>query len=362
MFETAEYHFYGALSQAASCESAAAGQRRQHVEALVAHHRQLEIWAANCPENFENRAALVGAEIARIEGRELEAERLYEKAIQSARANGFVHNEAVANELAARFYAARGFEQIAHLYLQNARHCYLSWGADGKVRQLDQLDPQLREEPPVAGPRSTIGTPVEHLELATVLKVSQAVSGEIVLENLIDALLRTAIEHAGAERGRLILPHGGDFRIAAEADTNAGAVTVRLRESAAATGLPEAVVQYAARTQEPVILDDASAGGPFSGDEYIRRQHARSILCLPLVKQGRLVALLYLENNLTAGVFTPARIAVLNVLASQAAISLENTPSVPRSRATRSQNPPPGGRQHHRDLHLECRGRDPRGQ
>ena len=102
-------------------------------------------------------------------------------------------------------------------------------------------------------------------------------------------------------------------------------MTVRLRESAAATGLPEAVVQYAARTQEPVILDDASTGGPFSGDEYIRRHHARSILCLPLVKQGRLVALLYLENNLAAGVFTPARIAVLSVLASQAAMSLENS-------------------------------------
>src|SRR5438874_13447695 len=108
VFDTAEYHFYGALSQAASCESAAAGQRRQHVEALIAHHRQLEIWAANCPENFENRAALVGAEIARIDGRELDAEHLYEQAIRSAHANAFVHNEALANELAAGFYAARG--------------------------------------------------------------------------------------------------------------------------------------------------------------------------------------------------------------------------------------------------------------
>jgi PAS domain S-box-containing protein len=176
----------------------------------------------------------------------------------------------------------------------------------------------------VAGPRSTIGTPVEHLELATVLKISQAVSGEIVLESLIDALLRTALEHAGAERGLLILPQGSRFRIEAEAMTSAGSVTVRLREPSAA-GLPEAVVRYAARTQEPVILGDASAPGPFSGDEYIRRQHARSILCLPLVKQGRLVALLYLENNLAAGVFTPARIAVLNVLASQATMSLENS-------------------------------------
>ena len=112
-FETAEYHFYGALSRAASCDAAAADERQQHLEALAAHHRQLEIWAENCPENFENRAALVGAEIARIEGRELDAERLYEQAIRSARANGFVHNEALAYELAARFYAARGFEKIA---------------------------------------------------------------------------------------------------------------------------------------------------------------------------------------------------------------------------------------------------------
>ena len=130
LFETAEYHFYGALSHAACCDSAIADQRRQHFEALAAHHRQLEIWAENCPENFENRAALVGAEIARIQGRELDAERLYEQAIRSSRANGFVHNEALANELAARFYAARGFEKIAHAYLRDARHCYLRWGAD----------------------------------------------------------------------------------------------------------------------------------------------------------------------------------------------------------------------------------------
>ena len=110
--DAADFHFYGALSHAASCDSAAADQR-QHIEALAAHHRQLAVWAENGPENFENRAALVGAEIARIEGRALEAEQLYEKAIRSARANGFVHNEALAYELAARFYAARGFEQIA---------------------------------------------------------------------------------------------------------------------------------------------------------------------------------------------------------------------------------------------------------
>ena len=164
-FETAEYHFYGALSRAASCDSAFPDRHQQHFEALAAHHRQLEVWAENCPENFENRAALVGAEIARVEGRELDAERLYEQAIRSARANGFVHNEALANELAARFYAARGFEKIAHAYLRDARYGYLRWGADGKVRQLDELYPHLREEEPVPGPTSTIGASVEHLDL-----------------------------------------------------------------------------------------------------------------------------------------------------------------------------------------------------
>ena len=127
-FEVAEHCFYGALSRAASCDAATDDQRQQHVEALAAYHRQLQLWAANCPDNFENRAALVGAEIAGIEGRELDAERLYEQAIRSARANGFVHNEALAYELAARFYAARGFEEIAQMYLRNARDGYVALG------------------------------------------------------------------------------------------------------------------------------------------------------------------------------------------------------------------------------------------
>ena len=226
--EAAEYHLYAALSRAAACGPAAADERQQHVEALAAHHEQLRVWAENCPENFEDRVALVGAEIARIEGRELDAERLYEQAIRSARANAFVHNEALANELAARFYAARGFEKIAHLYRRDARYGYLRWGADGKVRQLDELYPHLREDDPVPGPRSTIGAPVEHLDLATVINVSQAVSGEIVLEKLIDTLMRTALEHAGAERGVLIRPRGDELRIEAEATTGRDTVMVRL--------------------------------------------------------------------------------------------------------------------------------------
>jgi PAS domain S-box-containing protein len=290
------------------------------------HHQQLEIWAANCPENFENRAALVGAEIARIEGRILDAEHLYEQAIRSARANGFVHNEGLANEIAARFYAERGFDQFAELYLRNARYCYLRWGADGKVRQLDELYPNLAEKAPTAQATSTIAAPVEHLDLATVIKVSQAVSVEIVLEKLIETLMRTALEHAGAERGLLLLPRGAELQVEAEARSSGDAVIVLVGEaSVAAARRPELIVNYVLRTHENVILDDASAEERFSADEYIREHRGRSILCLPLLKQAKLIGILYLENNLTPHVFTSARSAVLNVLASEAAISLENS-------------------------------------
>ncbi|OSJ33813.1 histidine kinase [Bradyrhizobium japonicum] len=324
MFETAEYHFYSALSQAASCESAAAGP--QHVEALAAHHRQLEVWATACPANFENRVALVAAEIARIEGRALDAEHLYEHAIHSARKYGLVHNEALANEVAARFYAARGFEKIAHAYLRDARYAYVRWGADGKVRQLDRLYPHLREEKPIAGSTSTIGSSLEQLDLATVIKLSQAVSGEIVLEKLIDTLMRTAIEYAGAGRGLLIHAVGDGYRIEAEVTISNDMVTVGQRQAGVtAANLPDSILRYVIRTKESVLIHDAAATNPFSADEYIRNHRAHSILCLPLLKQGKLAGVLYLENNLAAHVFTPDRVTVLNVLASQAAISLENS-------------------------------------
>jgi PAS domain S-box-containing protein len=325
-FEEAEYHFYSALSRAACCNGASTDERQQHLEALTAHQRQLAVWAENCRENFENRVALVSAEIARIERRPLEAMDLYERAIASARANGFVHNEALAYELAARFYAARGFNEVAHLYLGNARRGYLRWGADGKVRQLDQLYPRLRPGERAPGPMGTIEAPVEQLDLATVIKVSQAVSGEMVLEKLIDRLMRAAIEHAGAERGLLIIPRGDVLQIEAEAFASGEHVTVHLRDSPdTAASFPESLVRYGTRTHERLILDDASSQNAFSADPYIVRSRPRSILCLPLISQDKLIGILYLENNLAPNVFTPDRVALLKVLASQAAISLENS-------------------------------------
>ncbi|CAB3804338.1 AAA family ATPase [Paraburkholderia caffeinilytica] len=324
--EESEYHLYSALSQAGHCDRAPAGERQQHLDAIAAHHRCLAVWATNCPENFGNRAALVGAEIARLTYRDVDAMRLYEEAIRSARANGFVQNEALANELASRFYAARGFDKIAHVYLQDARRGYKRWGADGKVRQLDELHPHLREEERAPGPTSTIGTPVEHLDLATVIKVSQAVSGEIVQDKLIDLVMRTAIEQAGAERGLLILPDGGAQRIAAEVTTGNDGPRVQLCDvPVSASVLPESVLRHVLRTTESVILGDAASEPTFATDSYIRQHRTRSILCLPLMNQAKFIGALYLENNLVTRAFAPARIAVLRLLASQAATSLENT-------------------------------------
>jgi PAS domain S-box-containing protein len=323
-FEMAEYVFYGALSHAASCDAAPADQQL-HLNAAAAHHKQLQLWAANCPDNFENRAALVGAEIARLEGRELDAERLYEQAIRSARANGFIHNEALANELASRFYAARGFEKIARVYLQDSRYGYLRWGADGKVRQLDRLYPSLAA-PKADGPTANIGPSVQQLDVATVVKASQAVSSEIVLSKLIERLMTVALENAGADRGLLILTAEDDHLIQAEAKAAGDQIDVVLCQKLI-TGVtcPESIVRYVIRTRESVILDDASRPNIFSEDDYLRGRPAKSILCLPLIKQGRLTALLYLENTLSSYAFSPDRIAILELLAAQAAISLENT-------------------------------------
>jgi PAS domain S-box-containing protein len=324
-FEMAEYHFYAALSLATCCDTASADERQVHIAALAAHQRQLETWAQLCPENFENRTALVGAEMGRLDGRDRDAMDLYEKAIRSARDNGFVHNEAIANERAARFYAKLGFETISYAYLRNARYGYARWGADAKVRQLDQSYPRLRDELPAVRPTDTIGTPVDQLDLATVLKVSQVVSGEIVLAKLIDTLLRTALEQAGAERGLLVLVREGEARLEAEATTGGDAVLVRLCDHPVAeTVLPETVLHYVLRTRESVILDDAAAHPFFAADPYIRQRETRSILCLPLISQTKLIGVLYLENNLVSQVFTQARTAILQFLASQAAISLEN--------------------------------------
>ena len=323
--ETGDFRFFSALAHAAAWNSASSEEKCRHATALNDHHRQLEIWAEHCPANFESRTALVSAEIARIENRFLDAEHLYETAVRSAHENGLAHCEAVANECASKFYSSRGLPKIAEVYLRDSRTCYMRWGADRKVRQLNELCPRLKEEKPAASQIGTVGTSVEHLDLATVIKVAQAVSGETNLEKLIEILTRTAIEHAGAQRGLFILPERGRLQVEAEATTTRDTIATRQRIG----GLddvewPESVVRYVSKTHETVLLEEASSQGTFSDDAYIRKHRVRSVLCLPLLKQAKLSGVLYLENNLARGVFTPGRVSVLKMLASEAAISLEN--------------------------------------
>ena len=320
-----DYFYYTALTVAACYGNASADEQKEWRELLTAHREQLREWEENYPPTFGDKYALVSAEIARLEGRDADAIRLYEQAIQSARENGFVQNEGLAHEMAARFYTVRGAESVAHALLWNAKYCYLRWGAEGKVRQLDRLHPHLS-----AGhanrPTGTTRSPVQQLDVASVVKASQAVSSEIVLSKLIERLMRIALENAGADRGLLILPQADELLIQAEAWATGDHLEVVLCEKPITEiPYPASLVRYVARTHQSVILDDASKPNLFSEDDYLRGLHAKSILCLPLIKQGQLTGLLYLENTLTTHAFTPDRIAILDLLAAQAAISLENT-------------------------------------
>ena len=320
-----DYFYYSPLTAAACYENASADEQQEWHELLAAHREQLREWAENYPPTFADKHALVLAEISRLEGRALDAMHLYEQAIQSAREHGFVQNEAVAYEVAARFYLARGFETHGHVYLRNARNCYNRWGALGKVKQLDELYPHLHEARDSTSPTATIGTSVGQLDVETVVKASQALSSEIFLPKLIGKLMRIAVEHAGAERGLLLLFRNEELQIEAEATTGHGRVEVTVQTAAVTpSDLPQSALHYVIRTRERVVLDDASAGNLYSEDEYIRQKRPRSVLCLPIVKQTKLVGAFYLENNLTPCAFTSDRVAVLELLASQAAISLEN--------------------------------------
>jgi PAS domain S-box-containing protein len=320
-----DYFYYAALTVAVLYENGSADEQAGWRDLLAAHRERLREWADNYPPTFAHKHALVSAEIARLEGRDADAMRLYEQAIRSARDHGFAQNEGLAHEAVARFYAACGIETTAYLHLRHARSCYLRWGADGKVRQLDRLHPHLSAAEGNR-PTATIGSAAQQLDVASVVKASQALSGEIVLPKLIERLMTIALENAGADRGLLILPAADDHLIQAEAQATSDQVQVALcQKPITAITCPASLVRYVIRTHESVILDDASRSNSFFGDEYLRGRQTKSILCLPLMKQGRLTGLLYLENTLTSHAFTPDRIAVLELLAAQAAISLENT-------------------------------------
>jgi PAS domain S-box-containing protein len=320
----ATHYIHHALVLAAVHRTAPPDRQREIEQDVSERERRIARWAESAPENFGHRHALVAAELARIQGRYADAMPLYEQAASKARDQGFVHYEGLAHETAGRFYLERGCDSIAQGCFRNARAGYARWGAFGKVKELDRQHPGLEAQAPFPG-TVTNGAMASELDSLTVLKASQAVSSEIVLGRLIERLLTIAIEYAGADRGLLILPHDDEWRIEAEARTERDEVRVSLRQAPPRPELlPYSVFEFVRRTSERSLVDDAGRPGLHSEDEYVRQSKPRSILCIPLVKQGQLLGVLYLENKVAAYAFTPDRVAMLDLLSSQAAISIEN--------------------------------------
>ena len=318
-----QYYYFSALSMAALCESTSANEQRVWRERLTEHGEQLREWGNTNPQTCRDKHALVAAEIARLEGRDGDAMRLYEEAIESAHENGFVQYEGIAREAAAKFYVAHGSTSAARVHLVEAHSCFTRWGADGKVRQLEARYPQLRVQ---TSPAAAANTAVTQLDALAVAKASQAISGRIVLDELIDTLLRLVLESAGAQNGALLLVRGEDMMLAADAEVARQAVQVRLHlgQEGAQPALPWAILNYVRRSRTQVLLADAAEPHPFSTDPYLIHRRPKSVLCIPILRQTTLIGLLYLEHTLIPHAFTPERVTVLELLASQAAISLEN--------------------------------------
>ncbi|MDP3844475.1 MAG: EAL domain-containing protein [Oxalobacteraceae bacterium] len=316
------FHMYHALTLAALFDQLDPVKQQEALAMIAAHQEQLRGPAENYPPTFHNMYALVCAESARLHGNGEQAMRLYDEAIRSARENGFVQHEGIANELAARFYQARGFDRIAGMYLRDAHSCYARWGADGKVRQMEAQHPGLMEQMPAASPAG-VGL---QLDTLAIIKASQAISGQIVLDALLDTLMRALIESAGAQQAYLLLVRTAPLSLVARASMQQQEVLVQrqLEPGLPESALPEAILNYVQRSKEQVLLADASAPHPFSSDPYFSSRHPKSVLCLPIIRQTELLGLLYLENDLITHAFSPDRVAVLELLASQAAISLEN--------------------------------------
>ncbi|MFN6565472.1 MAG: AAA family ATPase [Nostoc sp. ChiSLP01] len=292
---------------------------------------KLQFWAEYAPMNYLHKWQLVEAEKYRVLGQKSEAIDFYDAAIAGAKANGYIQETALANELAAKFFLAQNKELIARAYMQEAHYCYQLWGAVAKVKDLETRYSQLlitsvpRIEEATISTGTTNTASIIHLDIATVMKASQAITGEIMLDKLLSSLMKTLIENAGAQRGYLILSIHEQLLIEAEGDINSDRVTVlQSVPTENCQFLPESIINYVARTKEIVILNDAMRNGKFTKDIYIKESQIKSILCVPLINQGKLISIVYLENNLTTGAFTTDRVEVLQILSSQAAISIEN--------------------------------------
>ncbi|RFU49074.1 AAA family ATPase [Paraburkholderia sp. DHOC27] len=327
ILEVIDFRFYSALNRAAACVASDTDSetRTAHHASLQDHFSELSVLAQACPANFAGRHALVGALIAQLEGNVTLARQRFEEAIQHAESNRFLQVEALANERAAAFCAELGLEQNARTHLRAARNAYAQWGARAKVDELNHRHGLLRDTQSPAIPRQADEFPYQQLDVAAIIKASGALASEIVLSNLIETLVTTVVQHAGAQRCILALPHGPSLRIEAEAQVRPAGIDVRMATAEMSpTDLAVSVVHAVVRTGKHIVLDNAFESGPFVRDEYVKRNRSRSIVCTPLIKQTKLVGVLYMENDLAVGAFTADKIAILTLLGGQAAISLEN--------------------------------------
>ena len=331
--DSAVNNMYDSLARLALCATATRREMWRHMRKVSANQKKLKKWAAHAPMNHQQRYELVEAERARARGRILRAMDFYERAIASARKNEYLQEEALANELAAKFYLARGQDRVAKAHLQEARYLYHRWGAMAKVRLLEEKYGALLEST-TARARSkrddlstnTTSSTEGALDFLSVLKASQAISGEIDLEKLLAKMIKIVVENAGGQRGCLVLEREGRLVIEAEGGFETDVVTVlqSLPVETSPDRVPAAIVNFVWRTHENVVLNDATQESRFGTDAYIVRYQPKSVLCKPILKQGVLIGVLYLENALTANAFTPDRLEVLDILSSQIAVALEN--------------------------------------
>ncbi len=330
--DTAVNNMYDSLARLALCATATRREKWRHLRQVRANQKKLKKWADHAPMNHQQRYEMVEAERARARGKILRAMDFYERAIASARKNEYLQEEALSNELAAKFYLARGQDRVAKAHLQEARYLYHRWGAMAKVRQLEEKYGALLES--TAGPRgkrddlvtNTTSSTEGALDFLSVLKASQAISGEIDLEKLLAKMIKIVVENAGGQRGCLVLEREGRLVIEAEGGFETDVVTVlqSLPVETSPGRVPAAIVNFVWRTHENVVLNDATQESRFGTDAYIVRYQPKSVLCKPILKQGVLIGVLYLENALTANAFTPDRLEILDILSSQIAVALEN--------------------------------------
>jgi PAS domain S-box-containing protein len=332
LMKFAEHHFYYSLVLLAEYPKLPKREKRNVIKVVDANQGQMKKWAKYAPCNFQHKYQLVEAEKARVLGRNWKAALAYEQAIKGARDNEYLQEEALAYELAAEFYLARGMETFAQTYLKEAHYGYTRWQAWAKVEDLEARYPQLVKSSvsrSITDTRTTItrtstsSRATEVLDLAAVMKASQAISGEIVLDKLLASLMKILIENAGAQVGYLILETDEQWLIEASGNVDSDNVTV-LQSIPIDNCLPVSIINYVFRTKESIVKNDAANQGKFIYDPYIKAHQPKSILCAPLLNQGKLIGIVYLENNLTPKAFTPDRLEVLQLLSTQAAIAIAN--------------------------------------